>query len=316
MFCIASLIVLAILSIFSASHRPLAKLALDCVLKRVTFQPCNSDFKEQMQGRIVGALLRKAPPVARFVHKRFEFLAWVFVVLSVASLVWALWGGYNFYAWGSCNGRNVEGFCAFDPTGSNNAITSTTEECREEAPTDADLRHEKLTTSLYPTLNKEGKKEFLVIGDFGCDYTRAAWPTFKEIREKVKEARFVFVQFPVKEETEYLSDYATCASTIDEEKYFNLADRFFAEDKEFLWDEANARDIIKDVGYDLDAIDACLADPKTEDATRARKLEVRNSGLYGTPTVFAKSENDKSPVPLVGPKPLRVYRRILRGSIF
>lgn len=319
MFCLASLIVLAILSLFSASHRPLAKMALDCVVRRATFRTCNSDFKEQMQGRIVGALLRRSPASARFVHKQFELLSWIFVILSVASLAWALWGGWNFYAWGSCNGRNVSGFCVFDPKGSSNQISSITEECREAPPTEADLSITPLTIANYPSLHgsikdlsgRRGdvKYRIVTIGDYGCDYTRKAWPVFKRLRDNVdKLYNYTFIQFPVKKETAYLSDYATCAAKIDNKKFFELSDKFFAVTKEDLLASSTALRLVAETGYDMSEFNKCLADPETKKATSAREKEVKATGLYGTPTVFI---NNKTP--LVGPKPYRVYRRLLWG---
>ncbi len=327
MFCLASLIVLAVLSLFSASHRPLAKMAFDCVFRRVTFRPCNSDFKEQMQGRIVGALLRRSAPLARFVHRRFELLSWIFIILSVASLVWALWGGYNFYAWGSCNGRNVVGFCAFDPKGASNALTSTEEVCRDLPPTDADLSYDPLTLANYPTLHwggshplslplGQGEKTMTIIGDYGCDFTRKAWTVFKHIRETWPNVRYTFVQFPVKKETEYLSDYATCAATLDRAKFYTMSDLFFAHAKEDLWASSTAMRLVGEAGYDTKAFAQCLADPATAKATAERKKEVKKTGLYGTPTVFIKTNASADPTPLVGPKPARVYNRVLRGGIF
>jgi hypothetical protein len=44
MFCIAAFIVFATLAIFSASFRPLAAKAWHCVLRRVTFRPCDISF--------------------------------------------------------------------------------------------------------------------------------------------------------------------------------------------------------------------------------------------------------------------------------
>lgn len=304
-------------------------MAFDCVFRRVTFRPCNSDFKEQMQGRIVGALLRRSAPLARFVHKQFELLSWIFILLSAASLVWALWGGYNFYAWGSCNGRNVSGFCAFDPNGASNAISSTEEECRDVPPTDSDLLYSPLTLANYPTLHGDdaqphpnppltrgGGREMTIIGDYGCDFTRKAWPEFKALRETRPDVRYTFIQFPVKKETEYLSDYATCGAALDKEKFYSMSDAFFAHTKEELWASSTAMRLVGEAGYDTKAFAQCLADPATKKATAARKHEVQKTGLYGTPTVFIRSGNEPVPTPLVGPKPARVYNRVLRGMLF
>ena len=60
MFCIVAFIVLSIISIFSVSHRALAKEAFDCVFRRVTLRPCNTGFQEKMKAQITGKLLMKS----------------------------------------------------------------------------------------------------------------------------------------------------------------------------------------------------------------------------------------------------------------
>ena len=51
MFCIVAFVVLSILGIFSAANRRLAKEALDCVFRRITFRPCNTGFDEKMKAK-------------------------------------------------------------------------------------------------------------------------------------------------------------------------------------------------------------------------------------------------------------------------
>ena len=106
MICIIALVVFSIVGIFSATHRALAKEALDCVLRRVTFRPCNTGFDEKMKGMIVGRLLNRSVFAARFVKKYFEFISWGFIVLTLVSGFYTIQGGYNFYLYGSCNGLN------------------------------------------------------------------------------------------------------------------------------------------------------------------------------------------------------------------
>src|SRR3989344_5162086 len=86
MICIIALVVFSIVGIFSATHRALAKEALDCVLRRVTFRPCNTGFDEKMKGMIVGRLLNRSVFAARFVKKYFEFISWGFIVLLTIRL--------------------------------------------------------------------------------------------------------------------------------------------------------------------------------------------------------------------------------------
>src|SRR3989344_749356 len=122
--CILALIIFSVLGIFSASHRALAKEAFDCVFRRITFRPCNTGFAEKIKGKILSKLVVRSSFLAKMVNKHYEILSWVFFILMVGSTVYVFNGVYNFYVFGSCNGLNESGFCAFDPSGENNKTTA------------------------------------------------------------------------------------------------------------------------------------------------------------------------------------------------
>lgn len=54
MLCLVALIVFSILGIFSLSYRQLAKEALDCVFRRMTFRSCNTGFQEKVRAKVSG----------------------------------------------------------------------------------------------------------------------------------------------------------------------------------------------------------------------------------------------------------------------
>lgn len=117
MICIIALPALAILGLFSASHRELAKEAFSCVVSTATLRPCKANFDQKVKGKIVGKLLAYSPPAARLVHQNFTLLSWIFVALSVLSMLGSLWGAYNYWAYGNCNGPNSSDFCILSNTG-------------------------------------------------------------------------------------------------------------------------------------------------------------------------------------------------------
>jgi hypothetical protein len=121
MICIIALPVLAVLGLFSASHRELAREAYECVFRTATFQPCKVDFDQKIKGKVVGRLLTISPPLARFVHRHFVLLSWLLFIATVLSLIGSLWGLYNLWAYGNCNGPNSSEFCVL--TGSRGLIT-------------------------------------------------------------------------------------------------------------------------------------------------------------------------------------------------
>lgn len=108
MFCIAVFIVFGILAVFSASYRPLAAKAWHCVLRRVTFRPCDISFGEEMKGRLTGKLLFTHPALARFLNRWIDWLSFAFVALSIWSVVYVLNAGLNLWVYDTCDPRSAE----------------------------------------------------------------------------------------------------------------------------------------------------------------------------------------------------------------
>lgn len=103
MFCIAAFIVLTIIGIFSASQRKLAKKAWGCVVRRVTFRPCDTSFKEETKNKILSHVANKTPRLVKVADIGIEIASFVLVVLTVWSLFSVLVSGLNLYVWGTCN---------------------------------------------------------------------------------------------------------------------------------------------------------------------------------------------------------------------
>jgi hypothetical protein len=108
MFCIAAFIVFGILGIFSATYRPLAGAAWHCTWKRVTFQPCDISFSEEMRGRLLSKLVFRMPRLTKFLDRWLDWIAFAFVALSIWSLLYVANAGLNYWVYGTCNPRNVE----------------------------------------------------------------------------------------------------------------------------------------------------------------------------------------------------------------
>ena len=101
--CIIGLVVFAVLGIFSAKYRALAKEAFRCVFRMATLRPCDTDFDRKIKMKIVGKLMGANKGVAGFVFKYFDALSWVFTLLFLASIVITLQTAYNLYVYGTCD---------------------------------------------------------------------------------------------------------------------------------------------------------------------------------------------------------------------
>ncbi len=108
MFCIVAFITFAILGIFSASYRSLAKKAWVCVSKRITLKPCDIDLQEEIRARLLGKLIFRRPRLAQFIDRWMNLFATIFVALSIWSLLVVANGALNFYVYGTCTPGDPE----------------------------------------------------------------------------------------------------------------------------------------------------------------------------------------------------------------
>jgi hypothetical protein len=307
--CLAALIIFSILGIFSASHRRLAKEALDCVFRRVTLRPCDTGFDVRVKAKILGPILPRYPKVARLVAKYFEGIAWVFMVLMTVSTIMTVQGLYNFWAWGDCNGQYATGgFCAFDPTGENSKITGGDgAECKDLGMASTNLSTEGVVTTLFPT-SGEGKEVWFA-GCYGCEFSRRTYPLIKALTES-QPVMMRWGHFVTKEETRHLLAYDACVQQLVPERYANYVDRLYQADLSDLTNEAFALQVVSELGLAPEMVEVCLEDEGTTQLVQQQQNELAKTGLYGTPTVFIDD------TAVVGPKPMRVYERLVRGSWF
>jgi hypothetical protein len=107
MFCIAAFIVLGLIGIFSASKRQLAKKAWSCTLKRVTFRPCDTSFKEEAKSRLLAKVANKTPRLVKIADIGIEVASFLLVIFTIWSLLVVAKSGLNLYVWGTCNPANA-----------------------------------------------------------------------------------------------------------------------------------------------------------------------------------------------------------------
>ena len=307
MFCIASFIVLSILGIFSATNRQLAKEALDCVFHRVTFRPCTTGFDKKMKAKLVGGLLTRSVPVAKFISRYFEVISWIFVVLFILSLAFGIRGLVLYYTTGSCNGLNSTGLCVFDPKGQNSATSSIN--CSTSGTTAKDLTLAGVDLSTFAVKNPNSPEKIVFIGCYECEYSRKAYPVMIKLVDRYSP-NFTFAHFPVKGNTNHLAEVGYCVYQQDQDKYWQLNDILFSTDISNLENDTYINDTLTQLGVDIGQVNACLFDPNTSRIVQNQVTELEKTHIFGTPTVFINGEA------LVGPKPYRVYAIALRGFFY
>ena len=308
MICIIALIVFSILGIFSATHRALAKEALDCVFRRVTFRPCNTGFKEKIKSKILTKLLNRSALVARITNRYFELFSWLFFILMITSTFYAVRGVYNYYLYGSCNGLNESGFCAFDPKGENNKVTQINQTCGAQVQSEENVVLDNLDLSNFPQTNIGAKNTVFLVGCYECEYTRKAYPDIQRLVREQK-TNYIFAHYPAKEDTNYLSEIGHCVYREYGDSFWAFNDYLFTVDKVAIYDQAYMERILSSFNFDANKISECAKNPETIKIVAQQVRELQETGLYGTPTVFINGRA------FVGPKPYRVYRNELKRFI-
>ncbi|MBU3941117.1 MAG: DsbA family protein [Nanoarchaeota archaeon] len=305
MICLIALIVLAVLSIFSASHRPLFKEALDCVGRRLTFRPCESKLDERLKSKITGALLKKNKHVAKFVYKRFEIISWILLILMIGSIFFSAQAGYYYARYGNCNGPDETGFCIFDPLG-----TVHEPECAIDNP---DYNPEDVTLPVvYDDAvsfgDENAKVTVIEAGCFECDYTRQAVPVVKKILEVYgDQIRFVYMDFPIKshESATKLAEAAHCAHEQDKfwDYYYVLFENQEKTSNEELIQHA------EDLSLNIEQFTFCLESEKYKPVIDRDFNNGVKAGIYGTPTFFVNEHV------LVGPKDFNEFKVLIEQEL-
>lgn len=106
MFCIAAFIILLIISAFSARHRSMLKKAWGCVTRRLTFRPCESNFKEELKSKLLSKVALKKPKLVKAADIGLEVAAFLVLFITVWSVYVVVKSGLNLYVYGTCNPSN------------------------------------------------------------------------------------------------------------------------------------------------------------------------------------------------------------------
>ncbi len=119
--CIVALVVLGFLGVFSAKYRKWAKEAASCVGRMATLRPCETGFDDKVKAAVTTALMDRHQGLARFAHRHFKAISWVFMIAFVLSLGYSVYAAYNLAVFGTCDPVNP-GDCVFNPGEPNKVI--------------------------------------------------------------------------------------------------------------------------------------------------------------------------------------------------
>jgi hypothetical protein len=108
MFCIAAFIVLLVMGAVSAKYRRFARIAFGCAMRRVTFRPCDTTFKQDLKDHLLAPIAVRTPRLVRPASIGLEVVAWLVILTTVWSGYTVVKSGLNLYVYGTCNKENSE----------------------------------------------------------------------------------------------------------------------------------------------------------------------------------------------------------------
>lgn len=275
--CIIALIVLAVLSVFSAKYRPLAKEAFSCVFRKLTLRKCESGLDQRLKASVSMRILERHERLGRLVFKYFELISWALLIVTIVSLFFAGAGLYNYAVFGNCYGPEAKPytFCPLDPASYHGNITGVP------------------AVGSSPFIGPENAKvKVIEIGCFSCPYTREAEPfVIQLLSEYDGRIQFAYKRFPLP--THAYSTDAAVASVCAEKQgaFWDIAAILF--ERQASWRKLGSAEFPKyaqELGLDMNSFNSCKASAEALAQVEKEKKEGLAIGIYGTPTFFVNGK--------------------------
>ncbi len=134
----------------------------------------------------------------------------------------------------------------------------------------------------YVTGPEKAKITFVEFFDYNCPYCRASLPAVKKFYQQHKnEARFAFIEFPIKGPDSTFAARAAIAARRQPDKYIDF---FFAlMDEQEMATEPLVLGVAKKVGLDIPRLEADMKDPSVDRAIDASHNLAMRAKIDGTP---------------------------------
>ncbi|MFA4907834.1 MAG: thioredoxin domain-containing protein [archaeon] len=275
--CIIAFIVLAVLSVFSAKYRPLAREAFSCVFRKLTLRKCESGLDQRLRASVSMRILERNERLGKFVYKRFEAISWVLFILTVISLFFAAQGIYYYATFGNCNGPNASpyAFCPLTPSTYHGDVTG--------------IPALGTSPSTGPSNAKVTVIEF---GCFSCPYTKEAEPFVKQLLSDYNgRIIFSYKRFPLPSHP-YSTEAAVASFCAERQgKFWEMHGLLF--ENQSVWRKGGSAEFQTYAGQlhlDLNRFDSCLSSQEAIETVRGETAEGTSIGIYGTPTFFVNGK--------------------------
>ncbi|VVB99546.1 Thioredoxin [uncultured archaeon] len=315
--CIIALFVFGILSIFSATHRPLFKEALDCVFRKATLRPCNTGLDRRLKMLVSVKVMKRNEGLGKFINKHFESISTLFTLIFIGSIAFTGIGLYNFWAYGNCNGPNTNAFCPLSPE--TYSGTNPLEWLFPPSPGQVKMVPFE---GLPMKGNADAQVKIIEVGCFTCPYTKSTEYLVQEVLDNYNGADgkggkvalyFKYFPLPTHNYSFKAAEAAECAR--DQGKFWEYKDLLFKRQLECTQtpDESQLLQHYKgfaaDLNLDTTSFNACLDSGKYTQHVQQQKQESINAGIYGTPTFFINGKV------LVAPKTIEEFSAVIDAEL-
>jgi protein-disulfide isomerase len=126
------------------------------------------------------------------------------------------------------------------------------------------------------------KTTFVEFFDYNCPYCRASLPAVRKfIANHQKNARFAFIEFPIKGPESTVASRAAIAARKQPDKY--LAFHFLLMGEKNLVDESTVYEDARKAGLDVERLKADMRDPSVDSAIAAAHSLASAAKIDGTP---------------------------------
>jgi protein-disulfide isomerase len=273
-FCFIALIVFGIMGIFSATHRSLAKEAFDCVFHKITLTPCQTGLDQRLKAKLISRTFDFSPGLSKLLNVHFELASWLFFLLTLGSLLYGIWGFYNWYEYGNCDGPQATGFCIY-----NSILGGNTNPAALKLPPVG-------TGILYGPA--DAKVHLIQFGCFSCPFTKEAEVPLRQVLLQYGDRiSYEFKPFPLPTHPHSHEAALGVICGQGQNRFWDMRHAVF-ERQDAIRENGTAavNEAAAAAGLDMAKFAACIKSPAAE-ATLTRGITEGNaSGIYGTPTFF------------------------------
>ena len=279
--CIIAFVVFLVMSIFSAKYRPLAKQGFECVFRTVTLRPCDTGLDDHIKAELVSGALKVSPALAKILNRYYLIFSWIFVLLTIGSLGYSAYSGYNFYRYGNCDGPAAVNACVL------NQITGDYGRFSEPQalvnPTDFSGISEG---------NPNASIKIVEFGCFTCPYTKQAESTMKQVLGKYNSSvYYTFKPFPIPTHNNSYEAARAVLCARDQGKQNELQNLIFKQQDVCRTDGSMAiKTLAKDAGLEMDWFNSCYDNNKTDAELDRYIQQGKDAHIYATPTFFVNGK--------------------------